>query len=143
MRDACAVIETVRDTIWRGKGQRPPQWAEELVDRISRDADVEWMRPELIATRVECESTFGGRWFAYRNGIGLILHPSRSVTYGVLVHEMGHFLRWAFGGDEPGEHDEDFYRLMEKLYPRYGVSFETAKIIEHAPPRSWREGKRW
>lgn len=142
MKDACAVIETVKDSIWQ-KGHKPAPWMVRLVDDMAKEAGVGWMKPELIVTRVECDSTFGGRWFAYRNGIGLIVHPSKTINYGVLVHEFGHYLRWAFGGDEPGEHDAEFYALVERLYPLWGVSFETAKTIEHAPPSSWRKGRVW
>lgn len=142
MRDACAVIETVRESIWK-RGQRPPVWMEQLVDDICRDAGVLWMRPELVVTKVDCDTTFGGRWFAGRNGIGVIIHPSKVINYGVTVHECGHYLRWVFGGDETGEHDEEYYALMERLYQRWGVSFETAMTIEHAPPRRWREKRLW
>lgn len=141
-RDVCAVIETVKDSIWQ-RGHKPAGWMEQLVTDVCEDAGVGWMRPDLTVTKVACETTFGGRWFAYRNGIGLIVHPSKTINYGVIVHELGHYLRWAFGGDEPGEHDAQFYALMQKLYPRWGVSFQTAMTIEHAPPSEWRQKRLW
>jgi len=141
-RDACATIETVRASIWK-TGKRPPPWMDKLVDDVCKEMGVEWMRPELAVTKVACDTTFGGRWFAGHNGIGVILHPSKTINYGVTIHELGHFARWAFGGDAPGEHDEEFYALVERLYPLWGVSFETAMTIEHAPPRRWREKRLW
>lgn len=142
-RDACEKIELVGRKVLKQPRLRVPSWINELVAQISNDARIPFMKPEILVTRMECETTFGGRWFADHNTIAIVLHPSRAIMRGVVVHEMGHWHRWAFGGDEPGEHDVGFYALMEKLYPRYDIAFDTARTIEHAPPAAWNKGRLW
>lgn len=141
--DACDKIEFVSPKVLKQPRLRVPAWINELVAQIAADARVPFMRPDVIVTNLACETTFGGRWFAHVNTIAIVLHPSRAVMRGVVVHEMGHWKRWVFGGDEPGEHDARFYALMEQMYPRYDISFETARTIEHAPPAAWSRGKLW
>lgn len=143
MSDACDKIEFVQPKVLKQPRMRVPSWISELVAKIASDARVPFLRPDVIVTRVECETTFGGRWFHQENIVAIVLHPSHATMRGVVVHEMGHWFRWAFGGDEPGEHDARFYALMERLYPQYDISFETARTIEHAPPAKWNKGRLW
>lgn len=143
MFDACSRLETVQESIWTKKPEPVPRWIEDLVTRIAEDCGVPFLRPTIRVTRVGCDTTFGGRWFHKHNGIGLILHESQAIVRGTLVHEMGHWRRWVFGGDEPGEHDAYFYEQMEEMYPHYRIGFQTAKTIEAAPPKRWEEKKLW
>ena len=142
MFDACSRQETVQKSIWDKKPLAVPSWIDKLVERVASDAGVLYMKSEIRVMRAECELTFGGRWFAERNGIGLILNDDKKYTEATLIHELGHWKRWVFGGDEPGEHDEYFYRLMEEMYPEYKISFKYGRMIESAPPARWSTGNK-
>lgn len=147
MGDACDIIETVPTKILRvgpcGPDSRGlctlpvPKWMQRLRTRIAKDSGAAFMAPSMRVMRVECESTFGGRWFAEENTVGVILHPSPAITYAVAVHEMAHWLKWIKMGDEPGEHDDDFFKIVEALYKAYGVTLSTAKTVEGSYPHHW------
>ncbi len=142
--DVCSRIESVSEKIWTEAPIRVPAWVNDLVSKIVSTSGVPFMRPTMRVTRLPCPTTFGGRWFHKRNGIGLVLHNDRALTRGVLVHEVaGHWQRWVFGGDEAGEHDANFYKLMEEMYPLYGVPLSIAKQIEQRPPKHWLERETW
>lgn len=144
MRDACSRIETVKEKIWETPPLRVPSWVLELNERIAKNAGVAFLKPTIRVTRLACDTTFGGRWFPNRNGVGLALNDDRPLTRAVFIHEVaGHWQRWVFAGDEAGEHDEGFYRLMEEMYPLYGVPISIARQVEARPPKSWVDRKSW
>lgn len=144
MIDACSRIETVSNKIWKGPPLKVPAWIAELATRIAETAGAPFMKPTIRVTRLACATTFGGRWFSDRNGVGIVLNDDTAITRGVVVHEVaGHWQRWVYGGDEPGEHDASFYALMEKMYPLYGIPLTIARKIEEKPPQRWLERERW
>ncbi len=157
MSDPCDRLETLPVGVWSkttcrdgqckrmpGAGRPAPPWMEKLVDEIAAGEGLKWIRPVVAVMAPKCSSNFGGRWFPQLNGIGVFEHAQQKYVFGVTVHEMGHWLRWAQGGDEPGEHDQAFYTLMQRLYPKFGVTVKTALSIEAVPPPSWtRPGAKW
>ena len=144
MVDVCSRLEEVTEKIWSEPPIRVPARALAIRDRIAADAGVLFMKPALRATRLKCPTNFSGRWFPNRNAVGFSLGDDWLFTKGILVHEIGgHWQRWVFGGDEPGEHDKEFYALMEIMYPRYGIPLSIALKIEARPPKSWLERKAW
>lgn len=141
---ACSRIEEVKEKIWTEPPMKVPTWINELVTRIAENSGAGFMKPAIRVTRFPCPTTFGGRWFSNRNGVGVVLNDDRAITRAVVIHEVGgHWQRWVYGGDEPGEHDASFYALMEKIYPMYGVPLNIARKVEAKPPKSWLERERW
>jgi hypothetical protein len=80
---------------------------------------------------------FGGRWLPHAIGIVVYTHGDRDIEKGVLLHEICHYLRWLYVGDEPGYHNEGFLCLVEDVYRAYGVPCATAKTIEGQYPETW------
>lgn len=156
MADPCDTLETLPVSVWArtsckdgvcktlsGRGSPPPSWMQDVIDTIAESEGLLFMRPLATVMKPRCSSNFGGRWFPQLNAIGVFEHSERKFMHGVVVHEMGHWLCWARGGDEPGDHAEMFYSLMEKLYPVFGVALDTAKRIEAVAPESWQKRQRW
>lgn len=141
--DACSRIEIVRMDVFKRKLATPaPARIQNLVRRIAHDLDMSTLAPTPYFTKVECRTTYGGRWFPDHNSIVIIEFPDDArIERAVTVHEMGHWYRFVRGGDAPGEHDSSWQAIMRQLYPRYGVNIEIARELDRASGIEW--GNRW
>lgn len=80
---------------------------------------------------------FGGRWLPDAVGIVVYWHEDREIERAVLLHEVCHYLRWLYGRDVPGHHDDSFLALVEEVYRTFGVRCQTAKLVEGQYPQTW------
>lgn len=130
--DVCSTVRSIPTNIWSKRPEPVPAWIEHLVRQIASDEGVPVdFHPRVAVTSVPCATHFAGRWFHVVNGVAIALQPSDAIVRGVVVHETCHWLSWIRNGDEAGEHDDLFYGLLRRLYPKYNVSLKIAKTIDH------------
>ncbi len=114
-------------------------------------------RPAPIFEIRRGEDRISGRYFPSRHAVLLVTHRDPEVTRALRNHEICHALQYErrCGGSSKskrrkcgyvGDHDEKFYRDLEKLHRASGVPVRAALVVERESeypyPKAWDKG-RW
>lgn len=96
--------------------------------------------------------TIRGRFFPSRNAILVMVHSDDEITRATVNHELAHAIRYRddCGGTTTvkrskcgyhGEHDDEFYRVLEPMHRSTGISPRAARAVEgsYKYPKSWNE----
>lgn len=92
---------------------------------------------KLKRARPVGDGVFGGRWLSHANGILLWGHDDPVVEKAVTIHEVCHYLRYLYGHDAPGHHDQAFLAMVEDAYRTFGIPVDIAKLVEGQFPEDW------
>lgn len=126
--------------------------ASDLAARVAAILDIEKETPFIGIVETKNPRLIGGRFFPRERAILVYRNQDAEVTGATIAHELAHWANYVFRcGSVPrthktsarcnyvGQHDREFYRLLEIVHRELGVSTKAARAVEgrYAYPKHW------
>ncbi len=141
------------ETLTRKRGKYAPLWF--TVFDLGLEGVVDPNGAPLIGAVSSVDGErIGGRYFPNKNAILIYHHTDPLISLATSVHELAHYQMYLCKcGTVPrsssqrvkciykGEHDKDFYEILEPMYKQAQVPTYAARAVEgkYDYPKHWNE----